>query len=244
MRLERWEPQHLSFESEKVTQLPRQSNASRPSSGAVQSVQSYASKGRQGLAHWIFLNLGHLRPPSISFILNGKFRQVPMKNADWWWMSDIPVLLRFFWPNPAGDLSIDIKRCRSAPNGGTATSGVPPRIRFSQVSEVSSLVNFLNDEKGGSQTSEVSFFMKKWAIQQSLCHEHPLGNQRSSMIQDVAAAFQFKMTEFVLGWRLLQGITPPGRPEANRAPPEQRAKSWLLLTSFSHWIFVLNWFWP
>ena len=66
-----------------------------------------------------------------------------------------------FWPNPAGDLSMDIKRCRSSPNGGTATSGVPPRIRFSQVSEVSSLVNFLNDEKGGSQTSEVSFFMKK-----------------------------------------------------------------------------------
>ena len=40
MNLERWEPQHLSFESEKVR--PRQPNASRPSSGAVQSVQSYA----------------------------------------------------------------------------------------------------------------------------------------------------------------------------------------------------------
>ena len=69
MNLERWEPQHLGFESEKVR--PRQSNASRPSSGAVQSVQSYASKGRKGLAHLIFLNLGHLRPPSISFIIEG-----------------------------------------------------------------------------------------------------------------------------------------------------------------------------
>ena len=51
----------------------------------------------------------------------------------------------------------------------------------------------------------------------------------SSMIRDVAAAFQFKMAEFVLGLKLIVEIFPP-EIEANRAPPEQQAKSWLLLT--------------
>ena len=72
-------------------------------------------------------------------------------------------------------------------------------------------------------------------MQQSLYHEHYASGgkpevARSSMIQDVAAAFQFKMAEFVLAWRLLRGIFPPGGLESNRVPPEQQAKSWLLLT--------------
>ena len=48
------------------------------------------------------------------------------------------------------------------------------------------------------------------------------------------------MTEFVLGWRLLQGISPPGHLEADRVPPEQRAKSWLLLPFLIWFLFWIG----